>query len=477
MKKFVTFFLIVMILTFSFGCGTYNGINNNGTGSGSGSGSGNGSGSRDENAFSVSLIFDGQPFEDVSGMQAQWKNDTEIHRANFDKNGVAYASGLDGNYAVTLIGLDDKYMYDTNYQVATNFDKDITIEIHEYNTMKGSGTDSYHTIALHRKGAYKVTLNSEDHVVFFGFSPDRSGAYLIETIADVSKNEVNPSIDVYSGSAMWNQYSHTIDTGGSSAEYTRNALYPIRVSKEKVGNTYVFALKATHREGLYPIKLSFLIRYESDWQDPIIDPTVKIPNQTDLITRGHIPQPTGTLTYPEVKIGEGTYQFKEKMFDLNADDGFYHVYNEATGKYDGPIVYAQISAPHRFFAPHNGQPISFTNVESVGNSALTLENGTENYSLFIMGGSAIKDYVGLENYTSYVGYGNFSSNKDGVYPVTDDLQEFLQKFAISQRYFNDGNGWAETVAESQPGADGLGLGYRIYSSENAQWLFACCYYV
>ena len=49
-------------------------------------------------------------------------------------------------------------------------------------------------------------------------------------------------------------------------------------------------------------------------------------------------------------------------------------------------------------------------------------------------------------------------NSDGVAPVTAELVEFLQGFAITQRYFADGEGWVES------------------NTEDSQWLFACGYY-
>ena len=54
-------------------------------------------------------------------------------------------------------------------------------------------------------------------------------------------------------------------------------------------------------------------------------------------------------------------------------------------------------------------------------------------------------------------------NRDGVYAVTEELRDFLQSYSVSQRLFNDGNGWAETAA-----------GYL--SAEEYQWLFNCGVY-
>ena len=64
--------------------------------------------------------------------------------------------------------------------------------------------------------------------------------------------------------------------------------------------------------------------------------------------------------------------------------------------------------------------------------------------------------IGKEGYNAWC-------NSDGVAPVTAELADFLQKFAISQRYFADGDGWAER-------------NNGIYAYEDSQWLFACGYY-
>ena len=65
------------------------------------------------------------------------------------------------------------------------------------------------------------------------------------------------------------------------------------------------------------------------------------------------------------------------------------------------------------------------------------------------------------NVKGYVSY----CNADGVAPVTEELKEFLQGFAITQRYFSDGEGWVETNSK-----------YPIDAYEDSQWLFACAYY-
>ena len=68
-----------------------------------------------------------------------------------------------------------------------------------------------------------------------------------------------------------------------------------------------------------------------------------------------------------------------------------------------------------------------------------------------------------DEYKGVLGYADFV-NGNGVVPVTPELMDFFQRFSVSQRLFNDGNGYAETA---EPKVDAL---------EEDQWLFACCYY-
>lgn len=431
--------------------------------------------------FSVKLVYEDALFTKTDGIKVQWANSTSVHRASFDPvDHVAKIAGLDGDYTVTLVGLPDGYIYDTNVYSATNLKKNIEIEIFDHISTKGQGKDLYNPIEISRTGGYSVNLSSKTSTVYYQFSPSRAGTYAIETIADVSLNEINPMIDVYNGTFAHKTYNRTVDSGGTSGTYTRNARYVIEVDAANVGASYTFAVSATHKTGIYPLELSFLVKFVGSYSNPNygIKGEIIVPDQAALAERGYIMNPDGKLTYPEVKVADGVYLLDSSRFALNPDDGIYHLYNEETGKYDGPILYAKITRRHRFFSDYQGQEVSFAGgshsicVEDPGNKALqALENGTENYKLFIQGAAACQNVAGMEG-SSGLGYANYihSSNTEGVYPVTEELKIFLQKFSVSQRYFNDGNGWAETTAEAE-------LGYRIYADEEDQWLFACCYYI
>ena len=492
-KTTALFILLAVILSAFAGCGgVYQGIEPVPTGTPSSS---NPSGSVapgpnvSGEPFTVMIIFEEEIFTETQGIEVQWADGMSIHRAAFDETDhIAKITGLDGDYKVTLHGLPSGYTYDANVYTATNNKRNIQIEIFEHISTRGSGTSLYGSdvIKLNRLGAYTANIKKnnkgESTTVYYEFSPSRAGTYIVDTIVDITANEINPSLDIYNGSSAYKTYSHTIDSGASEAEYTRNARYIMEVDAKNVGGVYTFGVTATHKDGVYPIAVTFVVRFAGEYENPNYkkDRTVIIPDQEALKKRGYIDESyiNGRLTYPEVKVSDGVYVFDGSMFALNPEDGVYHLVDE-NGEPNGPILFAKLRRRHRFFADYKEQEVAFDSygtygvicVEDPGNASLqALENGKENYKLFIQGGDACGGVEGMEAYLAYKGYGDYVTNSEGVYPVTEELKEFLQKFSISQRYFNDGNGWAETTAEGD-------LGYRIYSSEQDQWLFACCYYL
>ena len=185
-------------------------------------------------------------------------------------------------------------------------------------------------------------------------------------------------------------------------------------------------------------------------------------------------------------------------FDINGEiyygtgDNFYHFYDEANGTW-GEILYAYVSAPCRFI------DLPFTTIEYQGNKNLTVNGGTQNYKFFIEGmaiasmgyfcvnhqqnqvfcpcldtcggicyGSCSNCHpqcrIAPEELKGKTGYADFT-NQDGVYGVTEELKDFLQKYSVAQLLFRDGNGHVETNPD-----------VKVYSNEDDQWLFACAYY-
>lgn len=174
--------------------------------------------------------------------------------------------------------------------------------------------------------------------------------------------------------------------------------------------------------------------------------------------------------------------FRGENYKLSPKTGVYHKYDAQAYASDpygygvgfGPVLFGKITSATRFI------PSPLTMIEYAGNKALTIENGTKNYKLFVEGYQAMRDMANTPIDASgqllgmpidfpaecngMLGYADFA-NADGVVPVTPELKDFFQKFSVSQRLFNDGNGFAE--AHADPKVDAL---------EEDQWLFACCYY-
>ncbi len=181
----------------------------------------------------------------------------------------------------------------------------------------------------------------------------------------------------------------------------------------------------------------------------------------------------GLWTDPE-RFDRGTRIFDTDMYRYNESTGFYHVWDEATystsvyGAGYGPILYAKVSYACRFTD-------AFSTIEYAGNKALTVNEGKENYKLFIEGYSHVVETLLAMGYggTEFgcppvlydmMGYHDFS-NMDGAVPVTPELKDFLMKFSVNQRYFMDGEGRVETHPT-----------IKVYASDEDQWLFACGYY-
>ncbi len=208
---------------------------------------------------------------------------------------------------------------------------------------------------------------------------------------------------------------------------------------------------------------------------------------------------SGRYVGAEISAG-GRNVFDGDCYKLNPNTGVYHVYDEK--KYAdtdgfGPMLYADITAPCRFL------DTSFNMIEYRGNKALTVASGTRNYKQFIEGYDALlvdppsldlgPYFCGLncpcrtqgrcEGACLYtcphchadcrrldplqmrgLGYADVT-NRDGKFPVTPELKEFLQEYSISQLLFRDGNGWVEENPN-----------IKVDAMEDDQWLFACGYY-
>jgi hypothetical protein len=443
----------------------------------------------EEGVFSVTLYYNNLKYIPSETIYALWNDGQSINSAQF-VSGVAKISGLDGDYNVTLSALPTGYTYEPNIYSATNDDKDIIITLYRITPTSGAGTGKYdESILLTGTGAYRATLYSSSQTVFFKYTPTYAGTYSMTSLLSVTANEINPILDVYWGNSQWvpDDPTEIIDDGGSANTYTKNFRWEVyRASDEQP--TYTFAIHAECiNESAFPVNIDFLLVREGDYTRD--DGSYEIIYPTFNITE--VEQPSGTFKYAYNIDSNNPKTFQSSYFKLNPDDGFYHVYDltkyASTNGY-GPVLYAKLTKDCEVMQTRDA---SGKIVENNGflNLLVSLKVNGKNYNPFffeINADGSIKYQNRLNSQGIDTGNSiNFPSgytdtyrdsfgqpvtsgtiykyiNSDGAYPVTAELKQFLQDFAVGNRFFMDGFGSLESS------------GYN--SDEDSQWLFACGYY-
>lgn len=461
------------------------------------------------NDFTVSLRLNGEAYVPPVTISVYWSDGYDVFIAPVDERGIATIDGLDGDYQVTLSSVPNGYAYDSNSYKATNFDRNIVIDLYDLNTVNGKGSALYGCCEISETGIYSVTITEPGEMIYFEFAPQTNGTYTVESWASITDDEINPIAVAYYGSSNYKHSPYTVEDVGAVGSFTRNFVHTVEIADQNISSgggsqTFTFAVSAETKSGLYPVTYTFAVKRNGGFDLNGAKSTMIPLDHSDFdhfdfdafnkMAGGVIIGAETLFRDENGKEKPGAYVFESSRYELwkveDGGDGMYHVYD--TVKYAandgyGPVLVAYITSPCRFLDK------AFTEIEAVGNKALTV-NGTENYKQFIEGWSALAsggyycvsdcpchkdsvdpnracppgcptcksvctpcpaDMMGKSGYASYC-------NADGVAPVTEELAKFLQKFAISQRYFADGTGWAE-----QSG---------IHAYEDSQWLFACGYY-
>ncbi len=502
MKKTASLLLIISLALSLLSCGEYKPATNPG-------GFPGGSVQQPEldddptNNFTVQLRVNEQPFSPPVSMSVYWSDGYNVHIAPVDESGIATIDGLDGDYNVTLSAVPSGYAYDPNSNITTNDKRNIFVDLYDLNMLRGSGTGLYQCYQINTTGVYTVTIQEEGDFSYIQFAPQTNGTYTVESWVNVIDDDVSPICMAYLGSSSYKYGEYKVTDTGVCGSYTRNFIHTVNIADENISSagsqTFTFAVTAETKSSVYPVTLTFAIKRDGEFNLDHMERTTRIPEQDwsafdfnafKALAGGEI---VGAETlYPGT---ENSYIFNEDNYKIwpvsEGGDGVYHVFDKdkysSTGGY-GPVLVAYISEPCRYI------DAAFTTIEDAGNNALVV-NGTDNYRVFIKGFEAVaaegrycltdcpchKDGSPLacppgcttcdsrctpcpnelREVKGYVAY----CNADGVAPVTAELAEFLQGFAITQRYFADGEGWVEVNSR-----------YPIDAYEDSQWLFACGYY-
>lgn len=450
--------------------GNNNGGNNNGGNNNNGNNNGNNS-SNDENApFTVTLKLDGQVYTKAEGIEAVWSNRFGMYSAEF-VNGVATMEGLDGEYHVTLsdVPKEKDFTYDSSGYYASNNNKAIEVELLEVLSPSKDWQGWYKMTKL---GTYRaqvtkktanppssITTGSTGGLVVYYFQPNAPGWYSITSWVDTGENSVNPFLYRYNGQVAggFAYYDRTIEGGGSSGTYTKNFMLEYKIFDEEVGNAQIFAVGAESLKG-YPVDIEFTIKYEGEYRNPYVgDPVFA----NGPFYKGA--KPAGSWRYIYADSNNILLGSKVKF---NEEDQFYHVYDEdeyADNNGFGPTLYARLTkdtqimvtmdalSGHVFDMGFNWNQLNDGMVSCVING--------NDYAYMIT--SSKVDGVSHEGYDKYC-------NSDGAHPVNKEIRDFLQGYAEREKFFNDGDGWAESKEMN---------GYiKLDSGEDDQWLFACGYY-
>ena len=377
-----------------------------------------------------------------AGLQVQWCDDMNCFSADTDENGVAFKYLEPKEYDVHVYNYGDSYACELGIKSGEN-NSDLEVKLHDlltYSVGAGSKEDPYRV----GEGVYNVTLSNVDtdakvaDPVFLGFVPTRPGKYVIESWTE-STDAINTNVGYYGNNPQYfpeNPVNDMVDDDSGDSDNFRlefnialeefintgevdsegNMIY----EKDSDGNyisggIFRFGIGATNirREKSFPVCIKYLEHYET----PVIE-------KEEILA-------TETLT----KCTDNDSDLIWKDCLINGLD--IAVYNEETRAYhlgttDGYMLYVKITEPCLYIDK------AFSVIQDSGNSALTLDNGTKDYTKLIA--------AYAEN-----------CNSDGVYPLTQELKTFLEL------YYATISSWLYSVCET-------------VIDEEWAWLFACGYY-
>lgn len=435
--------------------------------------------------FTVTLVKDGVTYTNTDGIYAQWVNRLGVYDAPL-VNGVATIEGLDGEYHVTLSALPQEkgkeFTYDCNGYMVNNNKRDIKIELLEILYASG-GMNGW--TELRSLGTYRANVRTRTQELFYYYYPQEPGWYSITSWVDTTANKINPKVKIYNGNAFsgFKVLDREVDSGGSVGTYTKNFRFEVKINRDEVGNNQIFGVMADSVAG-YPAQVDFTVKYEGEYirQDSGDPVYAEGPFYTGR-------EPSGTFTYiykdnpkgPD-KYGNPTYNldgFNLKLKESGDEAGYYHLYDEvkyASNDGWGPMLFAKLTKDTEVFW-------------TIDPSGYHVDGGF-NWNWLGMDGGMISCIIGAYDYAymisnskdddgvQHIGYAQYC-NSYGLHPVTEEIKNFLQGYAVREWLFDDGEGYAEnselnTILNDKGSVDKPGL--CLQSSEDNQWLFACGYY-
>lgn len=436
-------------------------------------------GGEENTGYVFTVTIANAPGELPEDLEAIWtknrKGSTEVYSAKF-VDGVATVEGLNGEYRITLSYVpkfDNKeYTYDSNGYYANNLSRDVAITLEKIIAVKQNdsghnGADAYRGYEIRDYGTYRTTLNSEKDVVYYHFMIKKNGVYVFTSRVDTVANNINPIIEVWNGIRI-GQLNHIqdISTGGTSGSFTKNFRFVANFATENLSSetAQVFGIKAKVNNIEFPITVDFTVERTGDYEledfsgDPVYakGPFLKT---TEAGSWQYIYKDNSF-----VKDGKTYYVQDESKVVFNKTDRFYHV-----GTEDGPLLFAKLTRCSEMVCSNFKE-----HCYNLGFAWNPLNDGLI-YPICPGPNGGYIDYSYMITSTKgHDGYDKYC-NDAGEHPVNQQIKEFLQAYAIKERFFADGEGICED-AELNGAASMHTSGLYLQSDENSMWLYNCGYY-
>lgn len=418
-----------------------------------------------ETPYTVYVYYNLKPFDpDGESVSVAWHGDEGTTVVELNEDGQANAGVLDGDYAITLIGLPEQYSYDPNACHVTADSRHADILLTDITEPK-SGDGGIHSPAdkamytdygcykINYEGTYRVTFTEPGQTFYFEYQPIRSGVYSISSWCNIYDDAINPLLDLLYGSSAFKAFDRTIDGGGACLDggFTRNFYYELSLTDDAVGRPYSFGIRMDTTTVEYPVTVDFAIRREGDC---LSASSVIVTPDMELFDRLPTP-PDSNKPYNYADLGT-------KLFD-----GKNYRYDEETYRY-------RVYDEERYPDTDGWGPYLMCDIKNMSESYTTtslyeanrVQGSLNNYLRLSIWDEETQSYV-AHYYTDFIReYYAKKCDANGRCYVTKELQEFLQIYASSHLL------WTDNVSPSLGSPEDNGYS----ATQEDMWLFACGFY-
>ena len=310
--------------------------------------------------------------------------------------------------------------------------------------------------------SFPLVVGSANTNAIFAFTPTQAGKYTFEASA-LSNVSIGFDSEHYYNEPDEFCAASESETLKDSVEFT---VYP-----EAVGITHFFTVSVNAATGDFPVDVSTVIKKTGNVNDEtknvsVTETLVKPETPTSKELHG-IPMGNGTQALLQYDDTAKAYRYKPNG---NADDG-YIVYVKLTKSIDKTRFAEGVSLAYIDKSGKIAVTYAFTENNPSGDGRITTDyrwflRGFKDYKYeATMTGTTATIPSVLEQSNCYANY----VNEDGVYPLTQELYDFLKLF-----YAKNAAGAAdEFFGSAIPFLNCIPSAYR---TSDSAWLFPCYYY-